>query len=686
MKKSALQQERRAENRDVGPFPKVPAAWKRKRDACAASLKEFCLTFLPGRFTLPFCADHLRVIARLERIVRDGGLLTLAMPRGSGKTELVKAAALWAILYGYRRFVVVIGATATDAVRICEDLKANLSYNDELHAAFPEATHCVRELEGISQRARVQTIDGRPSGLEWKRDGIRLAWVPAKKCPQARCAGAVIRTAGLTGAIRGMSAPGPDGVTIRPDLVLLDDPQDRESATSPAQTDDRERIVRGDVLGLAGPTKAIAAVMPCTVICENDLADRLLDRQANPQWNGERTRLVESFPTAEALWERYFELRADDLRAGGDGKVAGEFYRTRRAEMDAGAVVSWPERFDPARYASAVEEAMVRRHDDPEAFAAEMQNEPVRALAHSGETRELSAAELVGRVTGLGRGVVPRAATRLTGMIDVGGKVLWWGVVAWDEQFNGFLVDYGAFPAQARGYFTAADAAPTLETRYPGMSEPQRVHHGVRELADQLMGRAFARDEGGEGCALDLCLVDARWSTDVVAGAIRPEYRRTLVASMGVSTAKHIRGMDEWPRREGERAGPSWRLGPTGTGRARVLKFDPDHWKTFLADRLTTPPGGGGALQYFGAAASHKMLADHLSAEYATRVSVGPRTFDRWDARPSRDNHLFDVLVGCCVAASVLGLAWSPAGSPVRARERPPPVKLSELYAQKHGR
>jgi hypothetical protein len=289
------------------------------------------------------------------------------------------------------------------------DLRSTLEFNDALYAAFPEACHCVRDMRGSPQRARAQTWeDGTPTGLLWTKGSVRLAWVKG-----AACSGAVVATAGLTGAVRGLSATGPAGETVRPDLVLLDDPQDRESATSPAQTAERERIIRGDVLGLAGPTKTIAAVMPCTVIAAGDLADRHLDRGLNPQWQGERTRLVEAFPANEAMWETYFDIRANELRGGGDGSAATAFYRTHRADMDAGCVLAWPERFDAQRYVSAVEEAMVKRHDDPEAFAAEMQNDPIRLEAVAGSVRTLDAGAVAGKVSGLARGVVPVAATQL---------------------------------------------------------------------------------------------------------------------------------------------------------------------------------------------------------------------------------------------------------------------------------
>src|SRR6478609_4586484 len=130
--------------RQTKPIPKVSRSWAAKRKKCANSLRDFCLIFLPEKFFLPFSPDHLRVIEKLERVAREGGTFALAMPRGSGKTELVKATALWSILYGYRKFVVIIGAKALHAQRIIGDMKKSLSNSDEIYAAFPEAVHHVR--------------------------------------------------------------------------------------------------------------------------------------------------------------------------------------------------------------------------------------------------------------------------------------------------------------------------------------------------------------------------------------------------------------------------------------------------------------------------------------------------------------------------------------------------------------
>lgn len=687
-KKVAQKRAARESAREIGLPPKPAADALARRERCRDSLREFCLTFLPAKFFLAFSPDHLRVIARLETIVREGGLFALAMPRGNGKTELVKAAALWAILYGYRRFVAIIGATAADAVRIAADLKSTLEHNDELDAAFPEATFPVREMGGVSAVARFQTIEGRSSGLEWKRESVRLAWVPG-----AACSGAIIRTAGLTGSIRGMTATGPGGETIRPDLALCDDPQTRESADSRAQTEDRERIIRGDVLGLAGPTRTIACAMPCTVIAENDLADRHLDRERNPQWSGERCRLVEEFPTSTALWDTYFEIRANDLRAGGTGKPATEFYLANRAEMDAGARLPWPERFDADRYASALEEAMIRQHDDPEAFAAELQNKPLRPSEEDGITR-LDAAEVAKRVNNTPRGTVPPECVKLTAMIDCGASLLHYAVIGWADQFAGSIIDYGTFPAQALRYYRASEARPSLSDRFPGLPEEARVFAGLKELVPLLVGRPFAREGGGE-LPVEKCLIDsAKWTKTVTDFCRRSPFAALLLPSRGYGLTPGKPPMAGWTVKQGELPGHHWRRRPnTEGGHGQLLLIDTNYWKSFVAGALQSADVGPCRLHLFGDdPAAHRLLADHCTAE--TSVRVRPEAGDRrpvdvWTIRPEKpDNHWWDCLVGATAAASVAGLSWdsgASVGTPAPPKVKAPKVKLSDIYYAKHG-
>ncbi len=84
-------------SQDVYPVPEVEDY--ARRQACAESFRLFCETYFAAAFHRAWSDDHLRVIGRIEKAVRDGGLFTFAMPRGSGKTTLARCSALWATRY-----------------------------------------------------------------------------------------------------------------------------------------------------------------------------------------------------------------------------------------------------------------------------------------------------------------------------------------------------------------------------------------------------------------------------------------------------------------------------------------------------------------------------------------------------------------------------------------------------------
>ncbi len=71
------------------------------------------------------------------------------------------------------------------------------------------------------------------------------------------------------------------------------------------------------------------------------MADRILDRDKHPQWQGERTKMVYSFPKNEKLWDTYAEILADSLRSGLGITKATAFYREHRNAMDDGAHAAW---------------------------------------------------------------------------------------------------------------------------------------------------------------------------------------------------------------------------------------------------------------------------------------------------------------------------------------------------------
>jgi len=638
--------------RDIGDLP--PVENPPRRAAAERSFRAFCDAYFPEIFHLGWSPDHLRVLAQAEQAVLHGGLFALAMPRGSGKTTIAECACLWAILYGHREFVCLIGSDEQHASDMLESMKTELETNDLLLADFPEAVFPIRALDGISHRANGQLYRGERTHIGWTAKEIILPTVPGSKA-----SGAVIKVAGITGRIRGMKFKRSDGRAVRPSLVVLDDPQTDESARSPSQCQHREAILAGAVLGLAGPGKKIAGVMPCTVIRPGDMADRILDRDTHPEWNGERTKMVYAFPTATKLWEEYAKRRGDGMRAGHGLADATAFYVAHRAEMDAGARIAWEARFNHDEV-SALQHAMDLKLQDEVAFWAFYQNAPPPEISEQDEA--LTADQIMVKVNGHDRGVVPLETSHLTAFIDVQQKALFWVVCAWADDFTGYILDYGTWPDQRRSYFTLRDLRVTMAAATKGAGLEGQIYAGLEAASGHLLGRRWRRDDGAE-LSIERLLIDANWgqSTDVVyqfcrqssnAALITPSHRRFVGAASMPFT--------EYRRKRGDRVGHHWRI-PAVIGRhtVRHLLYDTNHWKSFIHTRLAVPMGDPGCLSLFGQDQErHRLIAEHLTAEYRIRTEGRGRVVDEWRLRPEGfDNHWFDGVVGCAVGASMLGVS-----------------------------
>ncbi len=659
---------------DIGEIPAVVDPHRRAR--CEESFRRFCETYFADVFYLPWSDDHLRVIEKIERAVRSGGLFAMAMPRGSGKTVLCQTAVLWSALIGATPFVCLIAASAERARDLLENIKIWLETNPLLHADFPEVTYPIQCLERITNRQKGQKYKGEPTRIDWSSDRIVLPTIAGSKG-----SGVVISCSGMKGSdIRGQNYARADGQVVRPQLVLVDDPQTTESAWSPSQSQRREAILAGDVLGMAGPGKKIAGLMACTVIRPADMADNILDREKHPEWQGERTKMVYAFPTsgAEKLWAKYAELRADSLRNDGDGSEATEFYRANRDAMDAGAIVAWPQRHNHDEL-SALQHAMNLKLRDEAAFFAEYQNEPI--IEAIGEEM-LSAEAIAAKLNGYRPGEIPLGASHLTMFIDVQQRVLFWMLCAWEEDFTGYVVDYGTWPDQKRAYFSLRDVRATIARSVPGAGLEGQIYAALDKLVTEKLSRAYRREDGG-AMRIDRCLIDANWgqSTDVVYQFCRQSaFAGVLLPSHGKYVGASSIPFSEYKRKRGDRVGLHWRI-PNTIGRRQVrhVLVDTNYWKTFVQARLSVAMGDPGCLSLPGAdEKTHRLLADHLTAEYRVKAMAQGRIVDEWKLKATRpDNHWLDCLAGCAVAASIQGAVL--AGTDHRAPVARPRIKLSEL-------
>lgn len=655
-----------------GDYPGIKN--KRRRNRALREFQYFCRTYFPDVFYLRFSDDHKRVIDKIESAVVDGGQFAMAMPRGSGKSALCSAACLWAALRGLHQYVLFIGATETDATDTLKGIREHLETNDILLSDFPETCYPIRRLDGISQRR-----------LLWDGDLIRMdlkeRLIVFPSLPKGPASGVVIGVAGLTGRIRGRKHTRHDGRDVRPSLVFLDDPQDDESAHSPAQCDKRESIINGAVLGLAGPDKPISAVMPCTVIAHNDLAARLLDRGRNPQWRGELTKLIYRWPTSkesDAGWNEYGELRRNLLRSGKDLREVmqecNRFVEHRHDVLHDGSESAWPERHPGA--ATALQYAWNVRLDRGEAaFLAEYQNEPLKP--QTDEHQPITPDVVLARLNQISRGTVPSTATVLTAFVDCSQEVLYWLVAAWWDGFSGAIVDYGSYPDQRRAYFPHSDIKTTLQAELPHASVEAQLFRGLKQCTNTLLSKEWPIDGGGSMRIRRLLIDAGKWTDTVFAFARQSPFNAIINPSMGryVGAARGFLSPAKTANRE--TSGEASKLSPAHRHPGlRYMQFDANHWKSQLAARLLTPLGATGALVLNGSKESeHRMLADHLSAEFRVQAQVGSLVKDEWQQYPNRDNHWWDCLVGATLAASWERIRLADA-TPVARKAR---VPLSQM-------
>ena len=688
------QAEQSLAGRDIGQLPEVVNP--NRKAACERNFQLFCESYFPETYDLAWSPDHLKVIEKIETAVLRGGLFALALPRGSGKTTITESAALWSMLYGHREFVVLIGATESAALELLDSLKTELEVNERLAEDFPEVCYPVAQLEGIANRCAGQLYKGERTRITWTSNEIVLPTVEG-----SRASGIIVRVAGITGRIRGMKFKRSDGRSVRPSLVIIDDPQTSESAGSLEQTRKRVRVLAGDILGLAGPGQKISGIMPCTIIRPGDMADIILNRNTHPDWNGEKTRMVYRFPTNMKLWEEYAEIRAEALRTEGNFQKATEFYLANREAMDAGAEVSWEARFNHDEV-SALQHAMNLKFQDEAAFQSEYQNDPLPD--DTADDSLLSVDEICAKINGLARRRVPLKCDRLTMFVDVQKALLFYVVIAWAEDFTGAVIDYGSWPDQHRHEYSLADANPSIQTLFPKAGFEGALYAALSALTDECLGREWEREDGAV-LKIERALVDANWgqSTDVVyqfcrqsshAGVILPSHGRYVGASS--------KPMTEYRKQQGDRLGFNWMIPNVAGKRAiRHVIYDTNYWKSFIHARLAVPVGDKGALTLYGRIpGAHQLFAEHLTAEYRVKTQGRGRTVDEWKLKPqSHDNHFLDCVAGCAVCGSMLG-ASLPETLPAKLDRKPmirlsdkrPGVipqngrlKLSELRRQKNG-
>lgn len=600
-----------------------------RRESCRLDLPKFLRTYLPGIYTRPFSDAGLRFLGDVQELMLGGGLKCMAQPRGTGKTALISGAMLWAAVYGHRRYLAAIAAKDEAADDLVKDILANIQAPLIL-ADFPEYAIPFIALEGRAQRCASQTYRGKATRIQQKTDRLMLPSLLGGSGD-----GVVIQAAGLTGAVRGMHQVAPDGSWVRPDFVLLDDPQTRESAKSASQTDEREKIILGDVMGLAGHDRNISAVMACTVIAPGDLADRFLDAKKRPEWRGQREKLVTKWGGSERLWDEYDQLWRDEEAGRQPRGSCSAWWERHRASIERGSKV-----LDDALYGSnevsALQHArnLYLKHGE-DAFSAEYQNTPP-SLTPDAEYH-LDSEDVLKKVNGRPRGVVPDDCPTVTAGIDINRYAIAWCVVASNLAGDVAVVDYGWWTPRGR-----------RQVWEDGENRETKISAGVEAVTDGIL----AHPKYGE--LVETVVVDAGYAASTVydsVTALQLRYRhRRIVAGRGLPGDRY-----QLPRNPkavfsiGVEADVRKQF-PAG----KVFYFDSHHWHISTQKGWMLPAGVAGGTTVFGRAATqHAQFASQVTADELVATTIGDngRQVAVWNV--SRHNEMGDCLAEAAAAASL---------------------------------
>jgi predicted phage terminase large subunit-like protein len=479
------------ENKVQG-FSPDPVAQRERKKRAATDFGYFCAIYFPHYVTSAASGFHTWLYDRLPGLIHNpsksaGAREAIAAPRGNAKTTHGQMFILWCIVYGYKRFPVVMSDASDQAAAILEGIKVELEVNPRLAQDFPDAVG----------QGRVWQV-----GVIVTRNQVKV---------QAFGSGKRLR-----GVRHG---------AYRPDLCWLDDLENDENVRSPEQRDKLEAWIDKAVEPLGPPDGSMDIIYVGTILHYDAVLARKL---RNPLWRATVFRAIGRWPDRMDLWERWEEVLRNE-----DEEAADAFYAANREPMDAGAEVLWP------TVQPFVKLMKIRVRIKVGPFDCEYQNDPVSSedalfgkvtfwvnrlehwmmfgacdpsLGKQNRGRDPSALLVGGlnRETGILDVVEARIARRLPDKIieDVIAlqrehRCLVWGVeaVQFQEFFRTELVRRSAergVPVPAVPIMTKSDKALRIESLQPHVANGLiRFHPSQTVLLDQL--RHFPKGDHDDG-------------------------------------------------------------------------------------------------------------------------------------------------------------------------------------------
>ena len=318
-------------------FATDPAARDARRARAQADFRFFSRTYFPHYVKGAESAFHTWFYDNVPKLIDSpaGQLINLSAPRGEAKSTLgTQLLTLWCLVTGRKHFIPIVMDSWDQAAAMLEAVKTELTDNPRLAMDFPEATG---------------------AGRVWNA-GVILTANNAK-----------VQAFGSGKKMRGLRH-GP----YRPDLVLLDDIENDENVRQLAQRKKLEDWVTKTVLNLGPPEGTMDVLYLNTILHYDSVANRF---HKKPRWVRRKFKAIQRWPDRLDLWQQWEELFINESSGSDESEepapvgAAAAFYATHQAEMEAGAVVSWPTVRPLLRL-------MMIRAEDHHAFDCEYQNDP----------------------------------------------------------------------------------------------------------------------------------------------------------------------------------------------------------------------------------------------------------------------------------------------------------------------
>ncbi len=627
-------------------------------------------------FWYQFTPQQRTMIEAFEAAIVYSGDQSIAASRGEGKTTLLERMITKYTLQGILTYSVLFQASGALAENSLDSIKTSIEENPLLLADYPEVCVPVAALENTPNRAHYQVVSGsrHDNGEPYEMAQSHFSWCGQEiifpNVPGSPSAASIIATRGLDSAVRGLKKRGK-----RPQLAAIDDPDTSESSRSEEQASKLEDRIDKDIGGLGGQQRPIARIMLTTLQSRIAASYKFTDPSAKPSWKGKRFRYLVKEPDRIDLWREYMEMRSLEWQtyAAGESedqhcRQSHQFYVDHFDEMNAGAEVANPNRFNPKVLpdGSQVELTALQHYYNEvarlgeKAVATEYDNDPPEedGPIESGITPQ----RIERQLSGFEKGDIPNECVFLTMGVDVQKYRLYWVVRAWCVDGTSFVIDYETHKVHG----TTRNSDEGLEFA---------VKAAILELMEER-SKAY-RKVGGDVMPIDLTLVDSGYQSSAVYQAC-VEWGLGIYPSKGHGKSNGCTTLNfsEFQKKsQGRQAGDGWFIqshNVEGVGRFKLVHADTDRWKVFEHQRWMTAPGLPGAAYLYGAITDEERQntkqmpqgsKQHYGKDYGKQVTAEVEVEDFVKGKLVRrlkplrkDDHYLDASYLTDVAGSILGI------------------------------